>query len=103
MAISLVNAIVKSSFKMYNRQEKPVQYGIGIMSLSSSNDCVDCMEYFDYREMSPTLRKRVKRVSFNEIVRVRIVPRIYTSYVVKRRSFYTKEELRKFGAQVKQD
>jgi len=103
MAISLVNAMVKSSFKMYNHQEKPVQYGIGRMSLSSSSDCVDCMEYFDYREMSPTLRKRVKRVSFNEIVRVRIVPRIYTSYVVKRRSFYTKEELRKFGAQVKQD
>ena len=104
MASSLFIAIFKNSSMRYTRRSIPVNIGDGSVSSNNDHD-YPLSGYCDSKDTSTTLRRRqmFKRVYFNEVVSVKIVKRIYTSNRIKRKSFYTKQELIKFGAYVKQD
>jgi len=104
MAGSLLIAIFKNTSMLYTKRSIPTNVGGGSVSQHNDYDYI-LSGYSDSKYTSTTLRKRQpsKSVYFNEVVSVKIVKRIYTSDRIKRRSFYTKQELIKFRAYVKQD
>jgi len=104
MASSLFVAIFKNASMRHTKRSIPVNIGGGSVSSTNEHD-YPLSGYCDSKDTPTTLRRRqmFKKVYFNEVVSVKIIKRIYTSDRIKRKSFYTKQELIKFGAYVKQD